>query len=293
MSKGIFKIENEFFSVKVKSLGAELSSMFSKKSNREVVWQGDDSFPRQANNLFPNCGPIKDEYFIVNEIKYAMKQHGFARHREFELAMHTDTAVSFVLKSDDATKAVYPYEFEFYNNFELIGEKLLQTYKIVNKSTTEVMYYGVGAHTGFNIPMADGDNSDDYYVDFGDNKPFVVETNSSNLLSGKKIKVNLEDGKFNLSDTVFDEDSFIFGGFEKKELTLRSKNSSHFVTVKFDDFENCVLWCMKGKLKYLCIEPWNSLPDACDTDHDFAKKVGILSLEGGQTATHTQEFTAE
>ena len=292
MSKEILTIENQYFTVKVKSLGAELTSMFSKVSKREIVWQGDETFPRQANNLFPICGPLKDGYYLHNGTKYEMRQHGLARLMEFEVAEHSATFLCFLLKSNEETKALYPYDFELYINFELIDDMLQQTYKVVNTSEKETMYYGVGGHTGFNIPMEENENSNDYFVEFGENQPHIMEMTETSCLTGEKISNQLENGKFNLSDTVFEKGSVAFGGFSKKELTLKSKKSNHFVKVKFDDFENCLLWCMEGKLKYLCIEPWNSLPDMYDTDHDLSKKVGILSLKSGKSASHIQEITA-
>ena len=39
--------------------------------------------------------------------------HGFARDSEFEFLSKTENSISFILKSNDETLKVYPYDFEF------------------------------------------------------------------------------------------------------------------------------------------------------------------------------------
>ena len=55
----IHKIENEFLSVEINSLGAELFSVKSKKTGVEYLWQGNANYWKsRATVLFPVCGRI-------------------------------------------------------------------------------------------------------------------------------------------------------------------------------------------------------------------------------------------
>ena len=61
-----YTIENELFTVVIDSKGAELSSMRSKASGTEYVWQADPSiWARHAPILFPFVGRLKDKTYTV------------------------------------------------------------------------------------------------------------------------------------------------------------------------------------------------------------------------------------
>lgn len=287
----VYKIENDKFIVKVKEFGAELTSMYSKEFDREYIWQGDESFPRQANNLFPNCGAVSNNEFIIDGKSYLAKQHGFARDNNFELVENTDTFLSLVLKSNDETKKVYPFDFKFFINFELVGDKLKQTYKVENLSG-KTMQFGVGAHTGFKLPFVDKEEASDYSLDFGKNKvEYLPVKEGTVFLSGEKLPFKARCGKFPLTDETFANGSFILGGFTDKKIRLFSRKSKNFVDVEFSDFANCVIWCKEGELKYICIEPWNGLPDNFDSDHIFENKEGNIILNAGETFACDQFFS--
>ena len=52
-----YTIENEKLSVTIAAHGAELSSIYDKENDRELVWQADPTFwNRHAPVLFPKVG---------------------------------------------------------------------------------------------------------------------------------------------------------------------------------------------------------------------------------------------
>ena len=69
----IFKAENEYLSIEVKKYGAELSSLKSKESGIEYLWQGNpDVWYGQSPILFPIVGQILDNKYRVDGIEYEM-----------------------------------------------------------------------------------------------------------------------------------------------------------------------------------------------------------------------------
>ena len=57
----IHQLENEYISVKINQLGAELCSYFNKQTEREIIWQGDPKFwKRHAPTLFPIVGKVEN-----------------------------------------------------------------------------------------------------------------------------------------------------------------------------------------------------------------------------------------
>ena len=53
----IYHLENEFLKLAIDTHGAELSSIFNKKENKEMLWQGNPEFwGRKSPVLFPLVG---------------------------------------------------------------------------------------------------------------------------------------------------------------------------------------------------------------------------------------------
>ena len=59
-SVGMIKIENDFLIVKAKAEGAELTSIFNKKTTLEYLWQAEKEWPKHAPILFPIVGQLKN-----------------------------------------------------------------------------------------------------------------------------------------------------------------------------------------------------------------------------------------
>jgi galactose mutarotase-like enzyme len=107
-------LENEFLKVSVRPLGAELTSILSKQTGLEHLWQADPAvWNWHAPNLFPTVGESLDKELHVDGQSYPIERHGFARKSEFALLPSTATHAVFSLRSSKKTLAVYPYRFEF------------------------------------------------------------------------------------------------------------------------------------------------------------------------------------
>ena len=53
----IYSIENKILKIAVDTSGAQLQSVYSKKTDTEYLWQGDPSYwSGRAYNLFPTIG---------------------------------------------------------------------------------------------------------------------------------------------------------------------------------------------------------------------------------------------
>ena len=56
----MIQLENEQVIVKIKEMGAELTSVLDRASSYEFIWQGDPNYwGRQAPILFPIVGSLK------------------------------------------------------------------------------------------------------------------------------------------------------------------------------------------------------------------------------------------
>ena len=79
---------------------------------RERAWQNETGeWSGCAILLFPFAGFNR---LIYDGVDFGVQKHGFCRNEEFELVEKGDDYITFVLKANERTKAVYPYIFEFF-----------------------------------------------------------------------------------------------------------------------------------------------------------------------------------
>ena len=76
-------------------------------------------------------------------------------------------------------------------------------------------------------------------------------------------------------------DTLIFSNLKSKTVKLKNNITDDTVAIDFSDFKNLLLWTIPNA-QYICIEPWNGLPDYVDSNHNIVEKPDIISLSGGQ-----------
>ena len=86
----IYTIENDVLRVDIENIGAELMSIYSKKTGTEYLWQGDKKYwGSRAPLLFPICGRLYKNEYTYKDKKYEMMLHGFARKMAFTVESHS------------------------------------------------------------------------------------------------------------------------------------------------------------------------------------------------------------
>lgn len=273
----LITLKNDTLEISADSFGAELHSL--KYKDCQYLWQCGDAWKRYAPVLFPFvCSPTGKKY-IAGGKEYTMpSNHGFARDSRFELLSADETSVSFVLKSSEETRKVYPYDFEFTVTYKLSGNKVEAEYKTVNKGS-QPMYFYTGAHPAFNCPLESGLRFNDYYVKY--DKP---ETITQSILGGERTIVD-NDTKVPLSRELFDYDVFMKDTPESGSVTLKSDKSDKFVTVEYESGQGCIaVWSPTGddNAAFVCLEPWTSVPVYADDEYkEIEKKPHAIKLEAG------------
>lgn len=273
------KISSESLAVSINENGAELSSI-KNKDNVEYLWQGDKKiWGRHAPVLFPIVGKLKDNYYIFNNKKFELPQHGFARDMQFAVKEKSESSCSFELKANAETKQKFPFDFVFTIRYQLKNNELITAYSISNPSD-ELLYFSVGAHPGFNVPLHANEKFDDYALEFlpGDYNVSVLQ---DGLLSGFKKKLALEESKLQLHPSLFDDDALVFEDGQIKAISI-CKNGKPVITMQCENWPFFGIWTKKGCDQFICLEPWYGIADSADSNHQFADKKGILILEPGK-----------
>mgnify|MGYP002799089723 CR=1 FL=1 len=282
----MIELKNEKLTVLIKEFGAEIASV-KNAAGREYFWCGDKKFwGGQAPVLFPVCGKLLNLAFRHKGKTYTMKGHGFARNKTFRAEKIGDTCAVFTLCDDEETRAQYPFAFRLSVRYELNGESIVITNSVENTGD-ETMYFNFGSHEAY---AADG-NFEDWSVEFEKTENLrILEQIGPAYLTGRVLPFRDGVKELKLSYAMFEEASLAFDKIQSRAATLKCCGKP-VVHVDFTGFDQLLLWT-KPNAPFICIEPWNGVPDYIDTDGDLSHKRGILALEAGKTYSmpHTLQF---
>lgn len=271
------KIKFKNLTAEIDSRGAQLRSF--KKDGKEILWQGSPEFwTDTAPLLFPICGGLVNDTYLLNGNKYTMPKHGFAKDLDFKAEYISENSIKFIATENDWTLNMYPYKFELCVIFTLLENALKIDYKVVNKNN-DIMYYSIGSHEGYNCE----DGFKYYDVIFNKNETFEACQLDEISLSHKKEKIDAVNNTISLKNEYFEIDAIILENINSDVITLRNRNNGSNISVEVGDFENLLIWTMPNA-PYVCIEPWSGFPDYSDTNGDFTAKHSIQKIEPNGTS---------
>ena len=273
------QLENNFLRVIAREHGAELTSLVDKKNNIEHLWQADPHvWGWHAPVLFPVVGRNLNDEIDIEGHKYRLEKHGFARKANFRLLDLTETSIVFSLKNNEQLQKIYPYKFEFLIRYKLEENALIVSYEVINTDNKDV-YFQIGGHPAFAVPFTEGDNYEDYFLEFEHPEKVARHyIDKSGYFDGKKEVVLSNTNTIELKAGMFKDDALIFKNLKSRRVTLKSKTNQHYVTVDFKEFKYLGMWAKVGA-PFVCIEPWLGCADTVDKPVEFKDKEGVIKLE--------------
>lgn len=188
-------IRNEHLTLTVDDLGAQMMAL-TGAGGTEYLWSGDAAFWRnRAPNLFPYVGRSTEDSCTVRGVRYPMTRHGFANRSTFAVGSHGAHRIVFTLTDSPATRENYPWAFAFSVAYALEGSTVEITYEVINRDR-ETIYFGLGGHPGFRVPLEPGLAFTDYALTFGSPcAPDRVELSENYMVSGREARFPLEGGR--------------------------------------------------------------------------------------------------
>ncbi|EPI9977442.1 aldose 1-epimerase family protein [Listeria monocytogenes] len=288
----MIKLENEVLLVEMKRAGAELTRIFHKDTGLEYLWNADSKFwGRHSPVLFPTVGRLVEDTYLVDGKPYHLGQHGFARDRDFQVVEQTEKSVRFELDADEDSLAVYPYKFKLSIIYTIEKNTVAVSYEVENTDNKRI-YFSIGAHPAFNLPLTDGTTFKDYYLDFGTEENLETLCLEGPYRSGEIKKVVDEAARYlPLNYDLFKNDALIFEALKQKEMTIKSDKTPHFVKVSFPEFPFVGVWTAKAGTPFLCIEPWYGIADGAGESVELRDKAGIEHLEPEAVFASEYEIT--
>lgn len=273
-------IENEFLKVEVTLNGGNLTSIFDKKNNNELLYQMDErSWMGQDVVIFPVVARLKDGCYSVSNKDYFLKKHGIIRYSKLEVIKHDLKEIVLGYHYNDDSLKLYPYKFNFEVCYKLNNNELIIEYKVYNLDD-KTIYFSVGGHPAIKVNGFE-DNSSYIFenVKLVLDKKYNVSKyilNESGSFIVNKIDDVLEE-EFIMSKDLIDESKTLIYDVENiKEITLESGGER----IIFDISQAPILaiWTKSGFGDFLCVEPWWGLPDFENPNKELKDKPLINSL---------------
>lgn len=280
-------IKNQQITVKINPKGAELVSLFNNENQTEYMWSADPNFwGKTSPVLFPIVGTLKENRYRFEGQEYTLPRHGFARDREFVVEKSEENSVTFLLISDENTLKVYPFKFEFRLIYSLQNNTLNITYSVKNIGENK-MYFSVGGHPAFAVPLSENTTYDDYYLEFNKTENFkrwgltldgLIETQSFDFL--------MDTNKLNFTKALFYDDAIVFKNLESTSVMLKSDKTNRQLKFDFEGFPYVGIWAAKDA-NFVCIEPWCGIADAANHNQELTEKEGIIALDSSEIFERT------
>jgi galactose mutarotase-like enzyme len=286
----INKIINNRLLIATQQKGAELTSVFSKMKNYEFLWQArDEVWPRHAPILFPIVGKLSQNKTKYQNEFYSQSQHGFARDLPFELTEIYADLLVFKLKSSEQTKSQFPYDFSLFVEYQIIENSLVVTYKIHNTDSKPI-YYSIGAHPGFALPVH---KLNEYVIEFEHKEDLKRYLLSDGLFNGDNETIGIDTTSFQLNTALFDKDAIVLKHLKSSWVKLKHLHSNYGVKMSIVGWPFLGIWTKPGCEEFICLEPWQGLADTVGFVGDASEKEGMRKLEIGssESFSYTIEFT--
>lgn len=277
------KLQNDNIELTVSNHGAEIHSLFDKRTCTEYIWQGDPTYWHWHGPIcFPITGRVHDDTYTVDKKLYHLTVHGFARDFDFNLLKKTENNFIYELKYSDETLKIYPYKFSLKIEYILQSNGVEVLYSVENLDDKDI-YFGIGLHTGYNCPMDKNDDFEDYefilekeetlYRNFLENG--IMSNNTEPFLQNEKI--------IPVTKELFKRDIIFMQNVQSKSIVLKSKKSNKAIKVSYKNFDHLGLWTKPQGAPFICIEPWKGLADKKDVHVDFSQKDGNNCLKPSET----------
>ncbi len=269
----IYTISDGKYTAQINGVGAELTSAVC--GDFDIMWAGKEFWLKHAPLLFPVCGRLKDKTYTVGGKEYHMDIHGFIKFRNFEVVEKTDSKLVLKNSSDDETRALYPFDYTFFAEYELSGGKLICKTKVINDSD-KTMPFMFGWHHAFAFPDS-VKVLEDFTVDFEGKEEItslpgksVNDPNASLTPDLPPEKLSVPGGKYKINtELLYDTDTLIFADMGSK-ITLSDGKDYNLKLSWSDNLKYLCLWKYPDNAaRYLCVEPWSNSARFSENKENF------------------------
>ena len=297
----LFTLENDELLVTVARRGAELTRIYDKKADREVLWCAEPSvWNRHAPVLFPFVGKCYEGAYVHDGKEYGMTPHGFARDMDFEPLLCDMDECWFRLKDTPETYEKYPFHFEVEIGHRLEGRTIEVMWKVANRDSGEMLFM-MGGHPAFQVP--EGKNIYDFTFEFNrrgcregqftDCLHYLAPNANGYEKEELQGNLKLSEGRVPLTKGFFDTAlTYMFDEAQVSSVSLMV-DGSPYVTLECSDFPYLGIWTMEATHPFVCLEPWYGICASDGYKGELKERRGIISLPGWENWQKSYQIRVE
>jgi len=204
--------------------------------------------------LFPSPGKLEEGKYTRGGKSGALKQHGFARDLPWTVAERSPSSATLALASNDATRAVYAWDFAASLRVTLTERALRLDLRVTNTGT-DTMPFGFGIHPYFLVQ----------------DKAHASVSTAATRAYDNVAKTDIPFRGFDLAHGETDLHLLDHGSTES---ALTSDDGRVLVHASLE-FGRWVVWTLPAK-NFVCLEPWTAPGNALNTGE------GLIELGPGE-----------
>lgn len=259
-----YQLENEMLKISVRELGAELCSLIKKETGTEYLWSGDPRYWSGISPvLFPVVGNFRDRQYRYQGKTYAMKQHGFARRKNFRLKSQTADEIWMVLEEDEETLDQYPFRFRLEIGYRLEQSVVRVMWNVCNPGD-ETLYFSIGGHPAIRCPLVGEPDKTKAYLGIpaedGALRYLLVDADTGRV--GEELhQFSTENGLHRITREMFDLDALMFPEYQVREAFLAGEDKKPYIRLRTEAPVTAFWSPAKTDAPFVCFEPWYGIPD--------------------------------
>lgn len=278
-------LENASLKVEFESFGAEIKSLVRKADGKEYMWSGDPAYwGKTAPFLFPFIGKLQDEQFIYQGKAYKIDKHGFGQRVPYEVVEQDAEHIRFRTADTEETYGKFPFHFELDVEYVLLEDSVRENWYVKNTGDSP-MYFSVGGHAAFACPPGGGDRTGSFVKLYGVEEKtiiFSLRLDENGLVTDELMTLDIRDGRFPITEHLFDKDALIFDGEGVTAAALCDPSGEEYVRVECDAPVWGVWTHPNNGAAYVCLEPWYGICDYAGYDGSLQDRPYTNVVQPGE-----------
>ena len=150
------------------------------------------------------------------------------------------------------------------------------------------MPFGIGYHPAFTIPFDDKHVATDYEFRFSEmESPVCLNCLPTGLVQKDHYYLGSNITSIAIDENLFANDSHCMVNLKSATLGVYEKGTGRGVVCNIEEFPYTLIWSKKGMPRFVCIEPWHSLPSCEGGSINWEEKAAAAVLKPGEAWSTT------
>ena len=188
---------------------------------------------------------------------------------------------------------------QYYEDGRSINDEIMaQIMEAITKmegvnNDSETMYFTIGGHPAFRVPVREGESQSDYRLAFEglDTLTYLlIDTSVGTVLADEPHTLSLENGTCSIAPHMFDKDALVFDNGQIQKAGILFPDGTPYLTLTSEGFPNFGIWSVPGA-PFVCLEPWMGRCDDCGFEKPLSEKANINVLKPDEEFIKSYQIT--